>query len=153
MLKPCTRQSYHHGHGIMGTVSPSSVCKLRFLGNRCRPNFMGIKLPIHQISKQFLVRLLDYVSRAHEIKICPSSVLQFTSEQSEANSNEQISFTLCFLFPLGHTLRHFGKKICNYLQLLFIFITMAPIWEQNLKKKLLLQMRAKSFQTSPEFCG
>ncbi len=54
--------------------------------------------------------LLDYVSRAHEITICPSSVrVAIISEP-----NARISFKFWLLLPLGHTLELLGiftKKI------------------------------------------
>ncbi len=45
--------------------------------------------------------LLDYVSRAHEIEICPSSVVR-VAIISEPNA--RISFKFWLLLPLRHTL-------------------------------------------------
>ncbi len=49
-----------------------------------------------------LLALLDYVSTAHEIAICPSSVRLCVAIISEPNA--QISFKFWLLLPLGHTL-------------------------------------------------
>ena len=52
--------------------------------------------------------LLDHVSRAHEIEICPSSVVRPSIRISIISEpNAQISFKFWVLRPLDHTLGHF----------------------------------------------
>ena len=54
------------------------------------------KLPIHHISRPFLA-LLDYISRAHEIKNLSVVCVAIFSDPTE-----QISFYFQFFLPLGH---------------------------------------------------
>ena len=57
--------------------------------------------------------LLDYVSRAHEIEISPSSVVVPSSVRPSvcvaiiSEPNARISFQFWLLLSLGHTLTHF----------------------------------------------
>ncbi len=53
--------------------------------------------------------LLDYVSRAHEIENCPSSVVHpsVVCVAIISEPNAWISFKLWLLLPLGHTQRAF----------------------------------------------
>ncbi len=60
------------------------------------------------IKHLILLSLLDYVSRAHEIEICPSSIVRPSVRVaiiSEAIA--QISFKFWLLLPLSHMLRRF----------------------------------------------
>ncbi len=70
--------------------------------------------------------LLGYVSRAHEIEICPSSVVRQSSVVRRPSSvrvaiisepNARISFKFWLLLPLIHTLGSFF----NFLTFFFIF--------------------------------
>ncbi len=53
----------------------------------------------------FLLAQLDYVSRAHEIEICPLSVVRpSVCVAIISEPNAQISFKFWLLLPLSHTL-------------------------------------------------
>ncbi len=54
----------------------------------------------------FFLVLLDYVSRAYEIKICPSSFRPSVRVAIISEANARMSFKFWFLFQLGHTLGH-----------------------------------------------
>ncbi len=79
----------------------------------------------HMIKKDRWLALFDYVSRAHEIEICPSSVVHLLSVCVTIISehNAWISFKFWLLLLLGHTLNHFvilEKKI-DFLMIFFHF--------------------------------
>ncbi len=80
---------------------------------------------------QFLA-LLDYVTKAHEIEICPSSVrVAIISEP-----NTRISFKFWLLLPLCHTLGLFLnlKKIIGAgVRIFFVFVNMGPYGSENFK--------------------
>ena len=133
------------------------------------------QLPIHRVSKYdfplvfnfqlfafFKLALLDYVSRGHEIKICPSFVVRRPSVRPSicvaiiSEPNARIYFKFWLLLSLSHTLGrilNFWEHFFYYyfLRIFFVFVNMGPYGTPDFKTLLLLQIIAKSFQTSPEF--
>ncbi len=95
------------------------------------------------VQERIFLALLDYVRRAHEIEIRPSSVCFF---------DLSLTFLYGFLsnFSCGFPRRflNFWKKnfflIC--LHIFFVFVNMGPHGSKNVKT-LLLQIAAKSFET------
>ena len=80
--------------------------------------------------------LLEYVSRAHEIGICPSSI-------------RRLSMSELFLNFLPNSPHKTAFGIFDILKIK-ILMNMGPNGSANFKT-LLLQIAAKSFETCPEF--
>ncbi len=96
----------------------------------------------------WFLALLDYVRRAHEIEICPSSVRVTIIYEPSA----RISSKFWLLLPLGHTLNRFlSSWNFDFLQIFFIFFNMRPYGSRNFKTLLLLQIATKSCQTFTKF--
>ncbi len=104
--------------------------------------------------------LLDYVSRAHEIAICPSSVVRPLSVRpsvSQLSLNLMNEFLSNFSCGFPWAIRSdffwiFEKKFfVDFLRIFFVFVNMGPYGSKNFKTLLLLQIAALSFQTFPEF--
>ena len=104
--------------------------------------------------------LLDYVSRAHEMEICPLSVVRSTVVCRPSSvrvaiisePNARISFKFWFLLPLCHTLRHFLIFFCfGFFYEYYRFVNMGPYGSENFKTLFVLQVATESFQTFLEF--
>ncbi len=97
--------------------------------------------------KNSILALLDYVSRAHEIEIRPSSVRPSVSSIiSEVIA--WISLKLRLWLHLGHMPRNF---FMIFLRIFFVFVNMGPYGSQNVQTLLLPQIAFESFQPFPEF--
>ena len=121
-------------HWFVGVTSCSVLCTLPLL--------------------PFFLALLDYVSRAREIKMCPSFVrLSSVRVAIISEANARMSFTFWFLFQLGHTLGHVLNfwKTNDFLRLFVVFVNKETYGSKNFKTLCLLQIAAESFQTVPEF--
>ncbi len=106
--------------------------------------------------------LLDYVGRAHEIEICPSSVGVRPCRNVSAmspNLSERISFKFFIVASPGpNTEAMFFFCFCLFVFLLFFlnffyeYFSSSLTWDPMGDKISLLlhQIAAKSFQTSPE---
>ncbi len=93
------------------------------------------------------VAMLDYVSRAHEIEIRPSSVLAAIISVP----NARISFQIWLLLPLGDTLERFWM-FENFLGDIFVFFKVhGTLWKQNFKTLLFLQIAVESFKLPLNF--
>ncbi len=102
--------------------------------------------------------LLDYVSRAHEIEIRPSSVRRPSVRLWHRLSLNFMhgflsNFSCGFPWAICPDIFFIFKKIknFNFLRIFFIFVNMGPSESKNFKTLLLLQITAESFQTFPEF--
>ena len=115
-----------------------------------------ISLPVNTIlNGQLFLALLDYVSRAHEIEICPSFVVRRPSVRPSVS---QLSLNLmhgflsnfgcCSLWAIRWDVFWILKKKC--FRIFFWFVNMGPHGSPDFKT-LLLQIAAKSFQTFSEF--
>ncbi len=128
------------------------ACKWTIIGH-CKFYWRFLKLLF-----SFLA-LLDYVSRAHEIAICPSSVRRpsVRPSVSQLSLNLMHGFLSNFICGFPWAIRSdifwiFEKKFfLDFLWIFFVFVNMGPYGSENLKTLLLLQIAAKSFQTFPEF--
>ncbi len=105
--------------------------------------------------RTYFLALLDYVSRAHEIEIRPSSVrpssvvrlwhrlsLKFLHGLL-SNFSCGFLWTICpdfFFFFI------FEKNFFDFLGFFFVFVNMGPYESQNFKTLLLLQISFESFQ-------
>ena len=93
--------------------------------------------------------LLDYVSRAHEVAICPSPVVRPSMSQLSLNFMHGFLSNLSCGFPCI-----FGKKmffLFIFLGIFFIFVNMGPYGRQDFKTVLLLQITAESFEAYNDF--
>ncbi len=102
--------------------------------------------------------LLDYISRAHEIAICLSSVVRPSVSPGRvaiiSELNARISFSFSYGFPWAipsDIFWIFEKRNSIFLRIFFVFVNMGPYGGKNFKTILLLQIAADSFQTFPEF--
>ena len=113
-------------------------------------------LSIYTHSNCGFLALLDYISRAHKIVICPSFVCRPSVRVAIiSESNARISFKFWLLLLLGHMLRQFFFIFWNiffyFSRIFFMFANMVPYGSENFNTLLLLQIAAESFQTFPEF--
>ena len=101
-----------------------------------------------------VLALLDYVSRAHEIEICPSAVVHVAIISEPI---EQIPFKFQLWLPLGHTLRHFmnfWKNNAFFEGYFFRFRyhrILCVLWEPQGQNAIPPQITFESFQTFSKF--
>ncbi len=123
------------------------------------PHALNANCDIRNVElKQFLA-LLDYVSRAHEIEIRPSSVVRRPSVRLWHRLSLKLLYGFLSNFSCGlpwaicpdvfFILKK--KTFLNFLRIFFVFVNMGPYGSKIFKTLLLLQMAAESFQTFPEF--
>ncbi len=97
------------------------------------------------------VALLD-VSRAHEIEICPSSVVRPSVSQLSLNLMHGFlsNFGCCFPWAIRSDAFWIFEYFFYYyfLRIFFVFVNKGPNGSENFKTLLLLQITAKSFTFS-----
>ncbi len=91
-----------------------------------------------------ILTLLDYVSRAHEIEVCPSSVRP--SSVSQLSLNVMHGFLSNFICSFSWTIR----RGIFFVFIYFIFFTKI-FGNENFKTLLLLKIIGESFQTFLNF--
>ncbi len=94
--------------------------------------------------------LLDYVSRAHEIEIRPSSVRPSVRRPSVTSITTEVTAWIAFKFQLWLPLVHMSSFHFFFLFFrifFFVFVNMGPYGSQNFKTLILPQISFESFQT------
>ncbi len=152
--------TYPYSSSSKSTSNLTLIPDYRDFISRFILNFVITRLPLRhfQVHTQFLA-LLDYVSRAHQIKIRPSSVVCRPSDRlwHQLSLNFMHGFLSNFScgFPWAICPDIFfifeKKNFLNFLQIFFVFVNMGPYGSENFKTLLLLQIAFESFQTFPEF--
>ena len=123
---------------------------------------MGYQLGLNQywivweyISLLIFLALLDYISRAHEIEICPSSVRPSVCGIDYLWSYCMDFFQILVVASPGPYARTFFEFLKKKIFLIFYeYFSFSLTWdprEENFKTLLLLQIAAESSQTFPEY--
>ncbi len=104
-----------------------------------------------------ILALLDYVSRAHEIEICPSSVVRRSCHNYRYPILNRLlsSFSCCFPWAICRETFWFSEKQMHFTifpdGFFFVFVNKEPYGSNTTKRYSSLKWLFESFQTFSEF--
>ncbi len=147
-------------HTSLSICQTHSLGIVKWINTHVWGKVLTTVFPHHFLLFFRFLALLDYVSRAHEIEIHPSSIRP-SVRPSVRGIDYLWSYCMdCFQIsvvasprPYAQTIFSFfkKKKKFDFLGFFFIFVNMGPYGSQNFKTLLLPQIIFESFQTFSEF--